>query len=125
MPNYQNEDHLNKTLNEISKYPPLVFAGEARLLKKKLGEVANGNAFLLQGGDCAESFAEFHPDNIRDTFKVILQMSLVLTYSASLPVVKLGRIAGQFSKPRSAPTEIQGDIELPSYLGDNLSLIHI
>ena len=78
MPNYQNEDHLNKTLNEISKYPPLVFAGEARLLKKKLGEVSNGNAFLLQGGDCAESFADFHPDNIRDTFKVILQMAVVL-----------------------------------------------
>ena len=108
MPNYQNEDHLNKTLNEISKYPPLVFAGESRSLKKALSDVAEGKAFLLQGGDCAESFAEFHPDNIRDTFKVILQMSLVLTYSASLPVVKLGRIAGQFSKPRSAPTEIQG-----------------
>ena len=75
---------------------------------------------MLQGGDCAESFAEFNPDNIRDYFKLMLQMSLVLTYSASLPVVKLGRIAGQFSKPRSAPTEKQGDIELPSYLGDNI-----
>ena len=89
MPNYQNEDHLNKTLNEISKYPPLVFAGEARLLKNKLGEVANGNAFLLQGGDCAESFADFHPDNIRDTFKVILQMAVVLTFGASCPIVKV------------------------------------
>jgi 3-deoxy-7-phosphoheptulonate synthase len=86
-----------------------------------LADVVDGKAFLLQGGDCAESFAEFHPDNIRDTFKLILQMSLVLTYSASLPVIKLGRIAGQFSKPRSAPTEKQGNVELPSYLGDNIN----
>ena len=78
-------------------------------------------AFLLQAGDCAESFAEFNPNNIRDTFKVILQMSLVLTYSASLPVVKIGRIAGQFSKPRTSPTEKHGDKELPSYLGDNIN----
>ena len=106
MPNYRNEDHLNKTLKEISKYPPLVFAGEARLLKKKLADVANGNAFLLQGGDCAESFADFHPDSIRDTFKVILQMSVVLTFGASCPIVKVGRIAGQFAKPRSSATEV-------------------
>ena len=118
MPNYQNEDHLNKTLNEISKYPPLVFAGEARLLKKKLGEVSNGNAFLLQGGDCAESFADFHPDNIRDTFKVILQMAVVLTFGASCPIVKVGRIAGQFAKPRSSATEVINDLELESYKGD-------
>ena len=118
MPKYLNEDHLNKTLNKISKYPPLVFAGEARLLKKKLGEVSNGNAFLLQGGDCAESFADFHPDNIRDTFKVILQMAVVLTFGASCPIVKVGRIAGQFAKPRSSATEVINDLELESYKGD-------
>ena len=92
-------------LNKIKDFPPLVFAGETRHLKEQLAQVVDGKAFLLQGGDCAESFAEFHPDNIRDTFKLILQMSLVLTYSASVPVIKLGRIAGQFSKPRSSPIE--------------------
>ena len=104
IPSYDDEKELNMVLNKLKSSPPLVFAGETRHLKDQLAEVVDGKAFLLQGGDCAESFAEFHPDNIRDTFKVILQMSLVLTYSASLPVVKLGRIAGQFSKPRSAPT---------------------
>ena len=118
MPKYLDEPLLNKTLKEISKFPPLVFAGEARLLKEKLAEVSNGNAFLLQGGDCAESFADFHPNNIRDTFKVILQMAVVLTFGASCPVVKVGRIAGQFAKPRSAPTEVLNNIELESYKGD-------
>ena len=122
-PIYDDEKELDVVLNKLKTFPPLVFAGETRHLKNQLSEVVDGKAFLLQGGDCAESFAEFHPDNIRDTFKVILQMSLVLTYSASLPVVKLGRIAGQFSKPRSAPTEKQGDKELPSYLGDNINAI--
>ena len=89
-------------MEKLKNFPPLVFAGETRHLKTTMPSVVDGKAFLLQGGDCAESFAEFHPDNIRDTFKLMLQMSLVLTYSASLPVVKLGRIAGQFSKPRSA-----------------------
>jgi len=121
IPSYKDEKELNMVLNKLKSSPPLVFAGETRHLKDQLANVVDGKAFLLQGGDCAESFAEFHPDNIRDTFKVILQMSLVLTYSASLPVVKLGRIAGQFSKPRSAPTEKQGDKELPSYLGDNVN----
>ena len=121
LPFYKNKEELDLVLSKIKKYPPLVFAGESRSLKKALSQVVEGKAFLLQGGDCAESFAEFHPDNIRDTFKVILQMSLVLTYSASLPVVKIGRIAGQFSKPRSAPTETQGNKELPSYLGDNIN----
>ena len=105
LPVYQNKEELDLVLGKIKKYPPLVFAGESRSLKNALAKVQEGKAFLLQGGDCAESFAEFHPDNIRDTFKVILQMALVLTHSASLPVVKVGRIAGQFSKPRSAPTE--------------------
>ena len=118
MPRYIDEEHLENTLKEISKFPPLVFAGEARLLKEKLGEVANGNAFLLQGGDCAESFADFHPDNIRDSFKVILQMAVVLTFGASCPVVKVGRIAGQFAKPRSSATEIINNVELESYKGD-------
>ena len=121
IPTYGDEKELNSVLNKLKSFPPLVFAGETRHLKQQLAEVVDGKAFLLQGGDCAESFAEFNPDHIRDYFKVMLQMSLVLTYSASLPVVKLGRIAGQFSKPRSAPTEKQGDIELPSYLGDNIN----
>ena len=121
IPTYEDEKELNSVLNKLKTFPPLVFAGETRHLKQQLAEVVDGKAFLLQGGDCAESFAEFNPDNIRDYFKVMLQMSLVLTYSASLPVVKLGRVAGQFSKPRSAPTEKQGDLELPSYLGDNIN----
>ena len=121
IPTYGSEKELNNVLNKMRTFPPLVFAGETRHLKQQLSEVVDGKAFLLQGGDCAESFAEFHPDNIRDTFKVMLQMSLVLTYSASLPVVKLGRIAGQFSKPRSSPTEKKNGKELPSYLGDNIN----
>ena len=98
--------------------PPLVFAGEARRLKTLLGEVAEGRAFLLQGGDCAESFKEFHADNIRDTFRLILQMAVVLTFAGGKPVVKVGRMAGQFAKPRSAATETIGGVELPSYRGD-------
>jgi 3-deoxy-7-phosphoheptulonate synthase len=98
--------------------PPLVFAGEARRLKAQLAEVAAGRAFLLQGGDCAESFKEFHADNIRDSFRVILQMAAVLTFAGGKPVVKVGRMAGQFAKPRSAPTETLGDVTLPSYRGD-------
>ena len=121
LPEYQDKAELDLVLNKLKKYPPLVFAGESRSLKKSLAEVVKGKAFLLQGGDCAESFAEFHPDNIRDTFKAILQMALVLTHSASLPVIKLGRIAGQFSKPRSAPYELKDNVKLPSYLGDNIN----
>ena len=102
----------------LASYPPLVFAGEARKLKAQLALASEGRAFLLQGGDCAESFAEFSADNIRDTFKVMLQMAVVLTFGAKCPVVKVGRIAGQFAKPRSAPTESMGGVELPSYRGD-------
>ena len=98
--------------------PPLVFAGEARALKARLAEVAEGRAFLLQGGDCAEAFAEFHPNHIRDTFRVLLQMAVALCFGASLPVVKVARMAGQFAKPRSAPTETQNGVELPAYRGD-------
>ena len=105
----------------LKGYPPLVYAGEVRRLKARLGEVAAGNAFLLQGGDCAESFKEFHPDNIRDTFRVILQMAVVLTFGAAKPVVKVGRIAGQFGKPRSSPVEEIDGVELPSYRGDNIN----
>ena len=121
IPEYPNKKELDQVLDKMKTFPPLVFAGETRHLKQQLAEVVDGKAFLLQGGDCAESFAEFHPDNIRDTFKLMLQMSLVLTYSASLPVVKLGRIAGQFSKPRSSPVEVKDGVELPSYLGDNIN----
>ena len=121
IPKYDDEKELSMVLKKVSSFPPLVFAGETRALKKSLAEVVEGKAFLLQGGDCAESFAEFHPDNIRDTFKVILQMALVLTCSASLPVVKIGRIAGQFSKPRSSPFEIKNGKKLPTYLGDNIN----
>jgi 3-deoxy-7-phosphoheptulonate synthase len=118
MPDYTDVAALNAVEAQLSKYPPLVFAGEARKLKKALGEVSAGRAFLLQGGDCAESFSEFSADNIRDTFKVILQMAIVLTWGAKVPVVKIGRVAGQFAKPRSAGTEVIGGVELPSYRGD-------
>ena len=121
LPVYQDKKELDLVLSKIKKYPPLVFAGETRSLKESLAEVVKGKAFLLQGGDCAESFEEFNPDNIRDTFKAILQMSLVLTHSASVPVIKVGRMAGQFSKPRSSPVEKKDGKELPSYLGDNIN----
>jgi len=118
MPEYPDAGALAEVERKLAKYPPLVFAGEARALKRALGEAAQGKAFLLQGGDCAESFAEFTADNIRDTFKVLLQMAVVLTFGAKVPVVKVGRMAGQFAKPRSAPTEVMGGVELPSYRGD-------
>jgi 3-deoxy-7-phosphoheptulonate synthase len=103
---------------EMRSYPPLVFAGETRLLKDRLADVVAGKAFLLQGGDCAESFAEFHPNNIRDTFRVLLQMAVTLTFASHMPVVKVGRMAGQFAKPRSADLEEMGGVALPSYRGD-------
>lgn len=103
---------------KLSKYPPLVFAGEARTLKSRLAKVSKGEAFLLQGGDCAESFADFNAIRIRDLFKVILQMAVVLTYAGACPIVKVGRLAGQFAKPRSSDTETSNGITLPSYRGD-------
>ena len=118
MPTYRDIAALNATEEKLGAYPPLVFAGEARSLKADLAEVAEGKAFLLQGGDCAESFAEFNPNNIRDTFRVILQMAVVLTYASKQPTVKLGRMAGQFAKPRSSDVENIGGVELPSYRGD-------
>lgn len=113
MPQYPDAQALAAAEKTLSTYPPLVFAGEARDLTADLAKVAAGDAFLLQGGDCAESFAEFHPNNIRDTFRVLLQMAVVLTFASKLPVVKVGRMAGQFAKPRSADTETIGDVTLP------------
>jgi len=121
LPAYDDAAALAATEASLGNFPPLVFAGEARALKDSLAEVAAGRQFLLQGGDCAESFAEFHPNNIRDTFRVLLQMAVVLTFASKLPVVKVGRMAGQFAKPRSSPTETVGEVTLPSYLGDNVN----
>jgi 3-deoxy-7-phosphoheptulonate synthase len=117
-PAYPDAAALRAVEDRLRSYPPLVFAGEARNLKAALAKVAAGKAFLLQGGDCAESFAEFHPNNIRDTFRVMLQMAIILTYAGAMPVVKVGRIAGQFAKPRSADTETIDGVSLPSYRGD-------
>ncbi len=118
MPDYLDSKALNAVETQLASYPPLVFAGEARRLKAQLGAASRGEAFLLQGGDCAESFDQFSADGIRDTFKVMLQMAMVLTYGAKVPVVKVGRMAGQFAKPRSAATETIDGLELPSYRGD-------
>ncbi len=118
VPDYPDRAALAEVEKQLATFPPLVFAGEARNLKKGLARVAKGEAFLLQGGDCAESFAEHGANNIRDFFRVFLQMAVVLTFAGASPVVKLGRIAGQFAKPRSSPTEKRGNVELPSYRGD-------
>ena len=121
IPEYPDLSRLESIERELSAKPPLVFAGEARRLKRQLAEVAAGRAFLLQGGDCAESFKEFSADAVRDTFRVMLQMAVVLTFAAAKPVVKVGRIAGQFTKPRSSSTESRDGIELPSYRGDSVN----
>ncbi len=118
---YPDPAKLEAVEKQLSSYPPLVFAGEARTLTSRLADVAAGKAFLLQGGDCAESFKEFHPNNIRDTFRLILQMAVVLTFAGKKSVVKVGRIAGQFAKPRSAATETIDGVTLPSYRGDNIN----
>jgi 3-deoxy-7-phosphoheptulonate synthase len=118
MPDYPDTARLAAVEKRLATFPPLVFAGEARALTEQLARAAEGKAFLLQGGDCAESFAEFHANNIRDTLKVLLQMTMILMYGAGVPVVKVGRMAGQFAKPRSAPLEAQGGTELPAYRGD-------
>jgi 3-deoxy-7-phosphoheptulonate synthase len=118
VPTYPDAGRLAQVEETLCSFPPLVFAGEARRLRAKLAEVADGKAFLLQGGDCAESFAEFRANNIRDTFRVMLQMAVVLTYGAAMPVVKVGRMAGQFAKPRSADNETIDGVTLPSYRGD-------
>src|SRR5215831_11373504 len=123
VPDYPDSAALESVERQLATFPPLVFAGEARNLQKALGRVAMGEGFLLQGGDCAESFSEpsannVSANNIRDFLRVFLQMAVVLTYAAALPVVKVGRIAGQFAKPRTSPTEKRGNKELPSYRGD-------
>jgi len=117
-PTYPDSEVLGNVLTRLAKQPPLVFAGEARRLKKALGNVANGKAFLLQGGDCAESFSEFSANNIRDSFRVILQMAVVLTFGGAVPIIKVGRMAGQFAKPRSEDMETRDGVSLPSYRGD-------
>lgn len=118
VPTYPDADQVAAVEQRLRSYPPLVFAGEARLLKERLANAVAGRAFLLQGGDCAESFAEFHPDNIRDSFRLLLQMAVVMMFAARIPVVKVGRMAGQFAKPRSEDTETRGGETLPSYRGD-------
>ena len=118
VPVYPDADRVTAVEKQLASFPPLVFAGEARELKAQLAEVAAGRAFLLQGGDCAESFAEHGADHIRDFFRVFLQMAIILTHGGSKPVVKVGRIAGQFAKPRSADTETIDGVTLPSYRGD-------
>ncbi len=117
-PDWNNTETYNRVIQEIAKYPPLVFAGEVRALKQHLAKAAQGNGFLIQGGDCAETFGEFRANTIREKLKILLQMSVILTYGASCNVIKVGRIAGQFAKPRSANTETRDGIELPSYRGD-------
>ncbi|HLM64516.1 MAG TPA: 3-deoxy-7-phosphoheptulonate synthase, partial [Acidimicrobiales bacterium] len=116
-PPWPDEANLERALKHLGTLPPLVFAGEARALTEQLGDVARGEAFLLQAGDCAESFEAFSADAIRDKLKVILQMAVVLTYSTGVPTIKVGRIAGQFAKPRSSDTEVVDGVELPSFRG--------
>ena len=120
-PQYPDPDALKDAEDRLRGYPPLVFAGEARKLRSQLAAAAEGRAFLLQGGDCAESFAEFDPNNIRDTFRVLLQMAVVLIFASGKPVVKIGRLAGQFAKPRSSPDEERDGVVLPSYRGDMIN----
>ena len=124
IPDYSDKKKLAKIQSILKDFPPLVFAGEVRYLKKLLSDVAEGNRFLLQGGDCAESFSEFNADTIRDTFRVLLQMAVILTSGTNMPIVKLGRIAGQFAKPRSSSKEIINGIEFPSYKGDIINGIN-
>ena len=118
LPEYSDLSVLDNVTDQLKDFPPLVFAGEVRSLNKALAQVAEGKGYILQGGDCAESFAEFNANNIRDTFRVILQMAIILTAGTNLPVVKIGRMAGQFAKPRSSAVENQNGVELPSYKGD-------
>eukprot|EP00897_Mesotaenium_endlicherianum_P004314 jgi/Mesen1/3910/ME000208S02917 len=120
-PEYENKEELENVVTTLEAFPPLVFAGEARSLEEKLGEAAFGRAFLLQGGDCAESFKEFKADNIRDTFRLLLQMAVVLMFGGQVPIIKVGRMAGQFAKPRSDPFEEKDGVKLPSYRGDNIN----
>ncbi|MCY3725159.1 MAG: 3-deoxy-7-phosphoheptulonate synthase, partial [Rhodobacteraceae bacterium] len=121
MPDYPDQDKLDRVQNQLAMSPPLVFAGEVRQLRNELAKVCEGKAFLLQGGDCAESFQEYNADSIRDTFRVLLQMAIILTFGAKRPIVKIGRMAGQFAKPRSSSVETVDGVELPSYRGDMIN----
>lgn len=121
LPEYPDEAELNKVLKTLESFPPIVFAGEARNLEERLADAAMGKAFLLQGGDCAESFKEFSANNIRDTFRILLQMSVVLMFGGQMPIIKVGRMAGQFAKPRSDAYEEKDGVKLPSYKGDNIN----
>ncbi|PIA52071.1 hypothetical protein AQUCO_01000153v1 [Aquilegia coerulea] len=121
LPEYPNQQDLETVLQTLEAFPPIVFAGEARKLEDRLADAAMGNAFLLQGGDCAESFKEFNANNIRDTFRILLQMGVVLMYGGQMPVIKVGRMAGQFAKPRSDNFEEKDGVKLPSYRGDNIN----
>ena len=121
-PTYSDQKKLIEVIQKLNSFPPLIFAGEVRALKKKLSEVQHKKGFLLQGGDCAESFSEFNADNIRDTFRVILQMAIILTAGTNLPIIKVGRMAGQFAKPRSYPIEIQNDGHDPELQGESWSV---
>jgi 3-deoxy-7-phosphoheptulonate synthase len=120
-PEYNDSVALKKAVTKMKKLPPLVFAGEVRNLKNELAKCVDGDGFLLQAGDCAESFAEFHPNYIRDAFRVIMQMAVILSFASGVPVVKVGRLAGQFAKPRSSPIEEKNGKKLPSYLGDMIN----
>ena len=117
-PNYQDEDELNEAIDKLESCSPLVFAGEVRTLHEQLARACSGQGFVLMGGDCAEAFNEFNVDHVRDTFRVMLQMALVLTFGSAMPVIKIGRMAGQFAKPRSEPDEVRDGVTLPSYRGD-------
>ena len=120
-PNYIDKKKFDIAIKKMKKLPPLVFAGEVRSLKNELAKCVDGKGFLLQAGDCAESFAEFHPNYIRDTFRVIMQMAVVLSFASGVPVTKVGRLAGQFAKPRSSPIEEKDGVKLPSYFGDMIN----
>jgi 3-deoxy-7-phosphoheptulonate synthase len=121
LPTYNDETELNNAISTLNRVAPLVFAGEVRSLHEKLARVSQGQGMVLMGGDCAESFKEFHVNHIRDTFRILLQMALVMTYGSSMPVVKIGRMAGQFAKPRSEPNEVVNGVSLPSYRGDSVN----
>lgn len=117
-PKYEDEEELQAAIDKLSGCSPLVFAGEVRTLHEQLARACSGQGFVLMGGDCAEAFEEFNVDHVRDSFRVLLQMALVLTFGSAMPIIKIGRMAGQFAKPRSEPDEVRGDVSLPSYRGD-------
>lgn len=117
-PNYEDAAELDAAVKTMKRFSPLVFAGEVRSLHEQLARACSGQGFLLMGGDCAEAFDEFNVDHVRDTFRVMLQMALVLTFGSAMPVIKVGRMAGQFAKPRSEPDEVKDGVTLPSYRGD-------